>query len=59
MRIHLDEMSPMLRCELSTGCRLKVSDFHQDGEEATIRLHEKGDKRRTIGTALRGGSGHH
>ena len=34
---------------LSTGCRLKVSDFHQDGEQATIRLHEKGDHRRTIG----------
>lgn len=34
---------------LSTGCRLKVSDFYQDGDEATIRLHEKGDKRRTIG----------
>jgi integrase/recombinase XerC len=34
---------------LSTGCRLKVSDFHQDGDEATLRLHEKGDKRRTIG----------
>jgi site-specific recombinase XerD len=34
---------------LSTGCRLKVSDFHQDGDEATIRLHEKGDRRRTIG----------
>lgn len=34
---------------LSTGCRLKVSDFHQDGEEATIKLHEKGDKRRNIG----------
>lgn len=34
---------------LSTGCRLKVSDFHQDGDEATVRLHEKGDKRRTIG----------
>jgi site-specific recombinase XerD len=34
---------------LSTGCRLKVSDFHQDGDQATIRLHEKGDKRRTIG----------
>ena len=34
---------------LGTGCRLKVSDFHRDGEEATIRLHEKGDKRRTIG----------
>jgi len=34
---------------LGTACRLKVSDFHRDGEEATIRLHEKGDKRRTIG----------
>jgi len=34
---------------LATGCRLRVSDFHQDGEEATLRLHEKGDKRRTIG----------
>jgi len=34
---------------LSTACRLKVSDFQQDGDEATIRLHEKGDKRRTIG----------
>jgi site-specific recombinase XerD len=34
---------------LATGCRLKVSDFHQDGDEATLRLHEKGDKRRTIG----------
>ena len=34
---------------LATGCRLKVSDFHDNGEEATIRLHEKGDKRRTIG----------
>src|SRR5206468_9938868 len=34
---------------LSTGGRLKISDFHQDGDEATIRLHEKGDKRRTIG----------
>lgn len=34
---------------LNTGCRLKVSDFHQDGQEATLKLHEKGDKRRTIG----------
>src|SRR5204863_8717115 len=34
---------------LSTACRLKVSDFHQEGDQATIRLHEKGDKRRTIG----------
>jgi len=32
---------------LATGCRLKVSDFNS--EEQTIRLHEKGDKRRTIG----------
>src|SRR5258708_3909417 len=30
---------------LATGCRLKVSDFHREGETATIRLHEKGDKR--------------
>jgi site-specific recombinase XerD len=34
---------------LSTGCRMKVSDFHHDGDSATIRLHEKGDKHRTIG----------
>jgi site-specific recombinase XerD len=34
---------------LSTGCRLNVSDFHYDDDEATIRLHEKGDKRRIIG----------
>jgi site-specific recombinase XerD len=34
---------------LGTGCRLKVADFHQDGDEATIALHEKGDRRRKIG----------
>jgi integrase/recombinase XerC len=34
---------------LSTGCRLKVSDFHQDDQGATVKLQEKGDKRRTIG----------
>jgi integrase len=34
---------------LGTACRLKVSDFHHDAEEATLRPHEKGDKRRTIG----------
>jgi site-specific recombinase XerD len=34
---------------LSAGCQLKVSDFHIDEDGATIRLHEKGDKRRTIG----------
>jgi len=32
---------------LSTACRLKISDFHQDGDEATIRLHDNGGKRRT------------
>ena len=40
---------------LGTGCRLKVSDFHQDGDEATLRLHEKGDKRRTIGLHFHAG----
>jgi site-specific recombinase XerD len=34
---------------LATGCRLKVEDFHLEDGEATVRLHEKGDKRRTIG----------
>ncbi len=34
---------------LAAGCRLSVEDFRQDGEEATLRLQEKGDKRRTIG----------
>jgi len=34
---------------LSTGCRLKVSDFHVEDGESTLRIHEKGDKRRTIG----------
>lgn len=34
---------------IGTACRLKVKDFHQDGDEATINLHEKGDKHRRIG----------
>ncbi|MFO0809002.1 MAG: tyrosine-type recombinase/integrase [Gemmataceae bacterium] len=34
---------------LETGCRLKVSDFHQDEHGATLRIAEKGDKRRKIG----------
>lgn len=33
---------------VSTGCRLKASDFRQDGDEATVKLNEKGGKRRTI-----------
>jgi len=34
---------------LGAGCRLNVGDFHRDGEEATIRLSEKGGRHRTIG----------
>ncbi len=34
---------------IGTACRLRVKDFHQDGDEATISLHEKGDKHRRIG----------
>lgn len=34
---------------LGTGCRLQVEDFHLDDGNATVRLHEKGDKRRTLG----------
>lgn len=34
---------------LGTVCRLRVKDFHQEGDEATLRVNEKGDKRRTIG----------
>lgn len=34
---------------LATGCRLDVTDFSWDGPEASIRLGEKGDRRRTIG----------
>jgi site-specific recombinase XerD len=34
---------------LGTVCRLKISDFHYDGDAATIRIEEKGDRRRTIG----------
>jgi site-specific recombinase XerC len=37
---------------LSTGCRLNVSDFHFDQDEATIRLREKGHKRRTMACTL-------
>jgi site-specific recombinase XerD len=33
----------------ATGCRLKVSDFHQDGDEATLNIKEKGNKHRTVG----------
>ena len=34
---------------IGTACRLRVQDFHQDGDEATVTLHEKGDKHRRIG----------
>ena len=34
---------------LAAGCRLRVEDFHQDPDGATIRIAEKGARRRTIG----------
>jgi integrase/recombinase XerC len=34
---------------IGAGCRLKVNDFHRDGDEATIKLSEKGNRHRTIG----------
>jgi integrase len=34
---------------LDTGCRLQVGDFRQDDRGATIRINEKGARRRTIG----------
>jgi site-specific recombinase XerD len=34
---------------LTTACRLKVGDFHDDDHGATIKITEKGDKRRKIG----------
>ena len=42
---------------IGTACRLRVQDFHQDGDEATVTLHEKGDKHRRIGLHFRGGGG--
>ena len=34
---------------LAAGCRLQVQDFRRDLGEATLRLNEKGGRRRTIG----------
>jgi integrase len=34
---------------LSTGCRLNVGDFHNEDHGATVRIAEKGDRRRKIG----------
>jgi site-specific recombinase XerD len=34
---------------LATACRLRIKDFHQDGEEATLTINEKGNRHRTIG----------
>jgi integrase/recombinase XerC len=34
---------------IETARRLDVADFRQHEEEATLRIHEKGDKRRTVG----------
>jgi hypothetical protein len=34
---------------IATGCKLTVSDFHQDGDEATLRFHIKGGRHKTEG----------
>jgi site-specific recombinase XerD len=34
---------------LATACRLRVRDFHQDGDVATLTISEKGNHHRTIG----------
>jgi site-specific recombinase XerD len=34
---------------IATGCKLKVNDFHQDGDEATVRFHLKGSRIKTKG----------
>jgi site-specific recombinase XerD len=34
---------------ISTGCKLKVSDFRYEEHNPTIRITEKGDKHRTVG----------
>lgn len=44
---------------LGTLIRLRVQDFHQDGEEYTLRVHEKGGKRRTIGLHFAAGQAIH
>ncbi|MFZ0272383.1 MAG: tyrosine-type recombinase/integrase [Acidobacteriaceae bacterium] len=34
---------------IETDCALNVSDFHQDGDEATLRFHIKGSRTKTKG----------
>lgn len=34
---------------IETGCKLNVSDFHQDGDEATLRFQLKGGRSKTKG----------
>jgi site-specific recombinase XerD len=34
---------------IETGCKLNVHDFRQDGDEATLRFHLKGNRYRTKG----------
>jgi integrase/recombinase XerC len=34
---------------IATGCKLTVSDFHQDGDEATLRFYIKGGRHKTKG----------
>jgi integrase len=44
LRFYLDSGA-----RLAAGCWLRVEDFHQDLDGATIRISEKGARRRTIG----------
>jgi integrase len=34
---------------IAAGCRLRVEDVHHDPDGATVRINEKGARRRTIG----------
>jgi site-specific recombinase XerD len=34
---------------IETGCKLNLHDFHQDGDEATLRFHLKGSRHKTKG----------
>jgi hypothetical protein len=39
---------------IGTASRLNVADFRDDGQEATLRIVEKGNHRRTIGIHFEG-----
>jgi hypothetical protein len=43
------EVLPLYRGAHRDGCAQNVSDFHQDGDEATVRFHLKGSRAKTEG----------